>query len=93
MFLPYITIPKFAEASGYSEDAARSKIRDLVWREGEVWIKAPDGRILISIEGFKLWAEMGQALNRPPIQVLKSVSSIRNSGAAKGFHSSPAPLI
>lgn len=53
----YVTIGKFAEISGYSEKAVRRKIEDRVWREREVWIKAPDGRILIDVEGFNDWVE------------------------------------
>ena len=30
----YLTIPRFAEETGYTEDAIRTKIRDGVWREG-----------------------------------------------------------
>lgn len=26
---------------------------------GDVWIKAPDGRILIDVEGYEKWVEMG----------------------------------
>ena len=40
----YMTIRKFASESGYSEDAIRSKIRDGIWRLGEIWFRAPDGR-------------------------------------------------
>jgi hypothetical protein len=48
----YQTISKFSIESGYTEWAIRGKIRDGVWLEGRVWVKAPDGRILISIEGY-----------------------------------------
>jgi hypothetical protein len=37
-------------------DAVRSKIKRGDWLEGQVWIKAPDGRILINTEGFEKWA-------------------------------------
>lgn len=57
MSVPYVTISKFSELSGYTEDAIRSKIRDGVWLLGFVWIKAPDGRILISTDGYRRWAE------------------------------------
>src|ERR1700687_5725975 len=57
----YQTISKFSIESGYTEWAIRGKIRDGVWLEGRVWVKAPDGRILISIEGYNLWAEAGLA--------------------------------
>ena len=52
----HVTIKKFAELSGYSEDAIRSKIKRGVWLEGAVFIKAPDGRNLIDLEGYEKWA-------------------------------------
>ena len=41
---------------GYTPDAVRSKIKRGDWLEGEVWIKAPDVRILIDCEGYEKWA-------------------------------------
>lgn len=52
----FVTIEKFAELSGYTPDAQRTKIQRGVWLEGAVWVKAPDGRILIDQEGYELWA-------------------------------------
>jgi hypothetical protein len=60
--LRYVTIPKFATESGYSEDAIRTKIRDGVWREGQEWRRAPDGRVLIDVDGYHRWVEGGPAL-------------------------------
>ena len=54
--LRWLTIEKFAMESGYTPDAVRSKIKRGNWLEGKVWIKAPDGRILINTEGFEKWA-------------------------------------
>lgn len=54
--LRHLTIPKFAVESGYTEDAIRSKIKRGEWLDGLVWVKAPDGRILIDTEGFEAWA-------------------------------------
>lgn len=76
--LRYVTIPKFAAESGYTEDAIRTKIRDGVWREGQEWKKAPDGRVLIDVDGYHRWVETGAVL---------SVASRKSSAA-----SSPAPL-
>jgi len=55
--LRYLTIPKFAAESGYSQDAIRAKIRDAIWREGLEWQRAPDGRILIDVDGYHRWVE------------------------------------
>jgi hypothetical protein len=53
--LRHLTIEKFSAESGYTPDAVRSKIKRGDWLEGEVWIKAPDGRILIDCEGYESW--------------------------------------
>lgn len=89
----YMTIRKFASESGYSEDAIRSKIRDGIWRLGEIWYKAPDGRTLIDTEGYESWVEMGGEFGLSPIRVSKSRSCIGASGAASASRSSPPPLI
>ena len=52
----HLTVERFAELSGYTAEAVRSKIKRGVWLEDEVWIKAPDGRILIDTEGYERWA-------------------------------------
>jgi hypothetical protein len=41
--------------TGYSLRAIERKIDDGVWLEGEVWIKAPDGRRLIDMRGYERW--------------------------------------
>jgi hypothetical protein len=51
----WLTIEKFSAESGYTPDAVRSKIKRGDWLEGHVWIKAPDGRILIDTEGYEKW--------------------------------------
>ena len=51
--LHWITIEKFSTESGYTPDAVRSKTKRGDWLEGHVWIKAPDGRILIDAEGYE----------------------------------------
>ncbi|NAO52414.1 excisionase [Pseudomonas syringae] len=89
----YMTIRKFASESGYSEDAIRSKIRDGIWRLGEIWYRAPDGRTLIDMEGYESWVETGGEFGRSPIRASKSRSCIEASGAASASHSSPPPLI
>jgi len=61
MSVRYLTIRKFAAESGYTENAIRAKIHRGVWREGEVWINAPDGRQLIDTKGYESWVETAQA--------------------------------
>lgn len=91
--LKYVTIEKFSEISGYSEAAIRTKRRDGIWPEGNVFIKAPDGRVLIDVEGYEQWVEKGEASDRRRRAPLKSVSCIKANAVAKGSHSSPMPLI
>ena len=59
----WLTIKKFCELSGYTVNAVRSKIKRGDWLEGQVWIKAPDGRNLIDVEGYEKWVtNRGSAL-------------------------------
>jgi len=88
----YMTIPKFAESSGYTEDAIRTKIRDGIWPQDEVWKKAPDGRNLIDVQGYEKWVETGVALKVHRQRVSKSPSCMTAFAAAKGYRSSPPPL-
>lgn len=60
----FVTIDKHALESGYTQHAIRARIRDGIWREGEVWVKAPDGRILIDAEGYDAWASSGEVRSR-----------------------------
>jgi hypothetical protein len=53
----WVTIKKAAELTGYTEAAIRSKIAEGVWVEGKVWKRAPDGRPLISMEGYEAWVD------------------------------------
>ncbi len=57
----FVTISKFSQLSGYTENAIRTKIRDSVWVEGYEWHKAPDGRNLIDIEGVERWVVNARA--------------------------------
>ena len=88
----YMTVRKFASESGYTEDAIRSKIRDGVWRLGEIWVKAPDGRTLIDMEGYETWVEAGVVSGRSPIRASRSRSCTGVLGAASVSRSSPPPL-
>lgn len=56
----YLTVRKFSSESGYTEAAIRSKIQDGTWLKDRVWRHAPDGRVLIDVEGYEAWVEMGK---------------------------------
>lgn len=51
----WVTIKKFSELSGYSIKAIQIKKERGVWKEGEHWIKAPDGRIFINTKTIQTW--------------------------------------
>lgn len=52
-----VRIEKFCELTGYTPSAVRGKIASGEWREGAQYRKAPDGHILVSLEGYHAWAE------------------------------------
>lgn len=58
---PYVRIPLAAIITGYTAKAIERKIERGDWIEGREWIKAPDGSRLISIQGYRKWAEKGPA--------------------------------
>lgn len=53
----YIRIPVFCAQSGYTPKAVSEKIRMGAWVEGRQYRRAPDGHILIDVEGFEKWVE------------------------------------
>lgn len=55
--IQWVTIKKFAELTGYSQDAVRAKIKTGVWLQGEHYRKAPDGRLLMNLQAFSQWVE------------------------------------
>ena len=90
--LRYLTIPKFCAESGYTEDAVRTKLRDGVWGEGEVWVKAPDNRILIDVQGYEKWVETGGELKVHRKAPSKSRSCTTGFAVGSASRSSPPPL-
>lgn len=89
----YITIAKFAELSGYTAVAVRAKMRDGVWLEGREYRKAPDGHVLIDIDGYYKWVEQNTTTGFAPVakKASRSTSSIAANDAAKPSKS-PQPL-
>lgn len=43
--------------TGYTDKAMRRKIENGVWLEGHEYHRAPDGRIVINIEGVEKWLQ------------------------------------
>lgn len=57
----YVQLPVFEALTGYTVKAVRRKIEEGVWLEEREYRRAPDGRILVDLEGFHRWVE-----NRKP---------------------------
>lgn len=53
----YVRIPKFVEETGYTARAVETKIHRGVWIEGREYRRAPDGSILIDMDGYSRWVE------------------------------------
>ncbi len=90
--LDWITIKRFCELTGYSDDAVRAKKSQGVWREGIVWTEAPDGRVLISQSGYDAWVE-GQESALLAQRRSKWTSAGRANGAVSASGSSRPRLI
>lgn len=91
----HVTIKRFSELTGYSELAIRSKIKRGEWRQDEQYFKAPDGRILMSLEGYAQWVTKGatkKASGLRPVAASKSISTTKARAAANDSSSSPPPL-
>lgn len=49
---------RLAEAvTGYTVKAMERKIERGDWTEGKVWRRAPDGHIVIDLQGYQRWVE------------------------------------
>ena len=53
----YVLLNMAAQMTGYTVKAMERKIERGDWIEGKVWLRAPDGRILIDVLGFQRWVE------------------------------------
>lgn len=50
-----VLIKKVVEATGYTEQAIRAKIKRGVWLEDKIWNRAPDNRIVFYLEEIQSW--------------------------------------
>lgn len=55
--LRFVTIKKFCAETGRSEREVRNKIVAGAWRMDEIFVKAPDGRLLVDVSGYEDWLE------------------------------------
>lgn len=56
----YVRINLFAAQTGFTEKAVRRKIEDGIWVQNREYRKAPDGSLLIDVEGYNRWVEGNQ---------------------------------
>jgi hypothetical protein len=56
----YVTLELAETLTGYTVKAMERKKALGVWRDGFEYVVAPDGRILIDIEGYNKWAVSGK---------------------------------
>lgn len=56
----FVTIELAAVLTGLTKGAIRMKIHKGVWLEDRQWVKR-DGRVMIDMKGYELWAETGRA--------------------------------
>ena len=53
----YVRLPLFEQLTGYTQKAVRRKIEEGIWVEGKQFKRAPDGHILIDMQGYERWVE------------------------------------
>jgi len=53
--LGYVTIKKFSELHGYTQEAIRAKIKKGIWIQGIHFIKSPDNRIQLIPQNIEKW--------------------------------------
>ncbi len=56
----YVLPPVASFMTGYSVKAIEHKMRRGEWEEGKVWRRAPDGRVVIDLDGYEKWVESGR---------------------------------
>lgn len=59
--MTWVLIKILVQQTGYSEDAIRAKIKKGVWLQGDLWRKAPDGRIVFHLPKVQSWMSGGKA--------------------------------
>ena len=55
--IPYVKLAKFCADTGYTVKAIERKMEEGVLLKGVEYHKAPDGKILVDVKAFNLWAQ------------------------------------
>lgn len=53
----YVLLPLAEPLTGYTVKAMERKMERGDWQEGKVWRRAPDGRVMIDLQGYQRWVE------------------------------------
>ena len=53
----WVTVKKFCDLSGYSEEDIQEKLDSGQWEKGGLWNEAPDGIVFINLREFEGWVE------------------------------------
>ena len=53
----YVLLHLAERMTGYTVKAMQRKIERGDWVEGKVWVRAPDGRLLVDMVGYHKWVE------------------------------------
>lgn len=53
----YVKLMLFESITGYTQKAIRRKIEEGIWLEGKEYRRAPDGHVLVDMEGYYKWVE------------------------------------
>ena len=92
--IEYKTIEQFASESGYTAKAIRAKISRGVFRKDEVWVRSPDNRVLIYLEGFNEWVRKGGQVLLSEVEVVsKSALHTKKHHAKKEYAQGVSPLV
>lgn len=57
----YVRLPLFEKLTGYTQKAVRRKIETGAWLEGREYRRAPDGHIIVDLQGYYKWVEKAAA--------------------------------
>jgi len=57
VFDKYRLLSRHSELTGYSVKALERKIESGHWMYGKEYIKSPDGRIQVIVDGYNSWVE------------------------------------
>ena len=65
--LTLVRIKDAVVPTGYTEKAIRKKIERGVWLDGYEYHRAPDGRIVINLQGVVIWLQGKRRIGRPGV--------------------------